>query len=233
MKIWIVAAASVAVCTGGAHAADLGTFEPVPTAPFATYSWTGLYAGLQGGYSWAEASQTYDDPITIPFLIDPMAPRGWGGGLEAGVNYQFANRLVVGLEADVTFADVTDTIYDNFGSAQTLSDETVTSKTDLAGNIRARFGYAFDRTLIFAAGGLAMAHVTVTSTASGGGEDDATVWGWTVGGGIEQAITDKVSVKAEYLYTQHGDHTWFASEPFASTGDDSVSTVRVGLNLHF
>ncbi len=234
MKSWIVAAASVVLSGGAAHAADLGTFEPAPTPPpAAAYSWTGVYVGLQGGYSWGSAPQTYDNALIL-LPINTQNPHGWGGGIEVGANYQYNSGLVVGLEADATFANITDTVDDNLGNANfpPPPNNTVTATVDLAANLRGRVGFAFDRTLLFAAGGVAVAHNKVDVTA-GDLHDQATLWGWTAGGGIEQAVTNKISVKVEYLYTQHGPHTWFAGQPFSSTGSDSGSTVRAGLNLHF
>lgn len=215
---------------GAAALLAAGAFAPAH-ADSPAYSWTGPYIGIQGGYSWSHAAQTYDDD-TIPVTINPMNPQGWGGGFEGGVNYQFANGVVVGAEADVTFANITDTVDDNLGNLSDGPGQTVSSTTNLAYNLRGRLGFAFDRMLIYGAGGFAWAHTTVTST-DGNLSDDATLSGWTAGGGIEQALTDHVSARFEYLYTHHGDHTWYARAAYAATGDDDTSTVRAGLNLHF
>jgi outer membrane immunogenic protein len=53
-----------------------------------------------------------------------------------------------------------------------------------AGSIRLRGGLAFDRFLAYAAGGM-------------GVEDSI---GWTVGGGVEYGLTDRISLGAEYLH---------------------------------
>lgn len=194
------------------------------------YSWTGPYIGIQGGYSWGHAAQTYDN--TMPATINPMNLQGWGGGFEGGINYQFASGLVVGAEADVTFANITDTVPDNLANINDGPDQTVSSNTNLAYNLRGRLGFAFGQTLIYGAAGYAGAHTTVTST-EGNLSDDATLSGWTAGGGIEQALTQNLSARIEYLYTHHGDHTWYDGAQYAATGDDDISTVRAGLNLHF
>ena len=82
------------------------------------------------------------------------------------------------------------------------------------------------------AGGLAFSHTTVSAT-EGDLSDDANLTGWTIGAGIEQAFTDRISVKFEYLYSEFGDHTWFEGEDYSSTSSSSSSTVRAGINLHF
>jgi outer membrane immunogenic protein len=218
------------VALGAAMLSCIATIAPA-YADSSAYSWTGPYIGVQGGYSWAHAAQTYDD-TNVPATINPMSPTGWGGGFEGGVNYQFASGLVIGAEADVTFANITDTIPDNLANMTAGPDQTVTATTDLAYNLRGRLGFAVGRTLIYGAAGYAGAHATVKSS-YGNLSDEGTLSGWTAGGGLEQALTQNVSARIEYLYTHHGDHTWYAGAPYAATGDDDTSTVRAGLNLHF
>jgi outer membrane immunogenic protein len=225
------------LAAGAANAADLGSAEPMPAPPPAVapaFSWTGFYAGLQGGYSWGDARSAYDDPLLAAVApIDSMNLDGWFGGVEAGANYQFGNGLVIGLEADIAIADISDTVYDV--AADLLNSHpgnTITSKTDAVGTVRGRLGFAFDRTLLYGTGGLAVAHTEVTAT-EGNLSDDAVLTGWTVGAGVEQALTDRVSAKVEYLYSEFGDHTWYEGEAYASTSSSSSSTIRAGLNLHF
>ena len=57
--------------------------------------------------------------------------------------------------------------------------------------------------------------------------------GWTVGGGVEFALTDRWSAKAEYMHYDLGRDTFttFTGDPgtrVETTGD----TVRIGLNMH-
>ena len=54
--------------------------------------------------------------------------------------------------------------------------------------------------------------------------DTATLSGWTVGGGLEYAITPILSWKAEYLYTR------FNAASYAATIDDDIGVVP-GLTL--
>ena len=72
---------------GFASAADLSqpSYNPPPQAysPAPAWSWTGPYAGLTGGYGWANTS-------------------GFIGGAYAGYNLQTNRNLVVGFEGDVT-----------------------------------------------------------------------------------------------------------------------------------
>jgi outer membrane immunogenic protein len=205
-----------------------------PAAAPARYSWTGAYVGLEGGYSWAHSAQTFDDPVaTFDEIIPAHNPTGWLAGIEGGANYQFSNGVVVGIEADAAFDGVTDRIPDNLAIDHFAEpNASVTTKTDATGNVRGRLGYAFGRTLIFGTGGLAIAHETVHDSPSDL-NDQATLIGWNVGGGVEQALTERISAKVEYQYSAFGSHTWFPGEFYSSSGSASSNTVRAGLNFHF
>ena len=84
--------------------------------------------------------------------------------------------------------------------------------------MRGRLGYAFDRALLYATGGIAFADASIQSnfvpvTAGavnfpGSRASDSTVLvGPTVGGGLEYALTPNISLAAEYRYTDYGhDH---------------------------
>ncbi len=228
MRLLALASATI-LMAGAAHAADLPTIPAPPiAAPVSGYNWSGVYVGLEGGYSWGRAATHYDEAGFDTVPIGTMSPEGWLGGATVGFNYEFSNGFVAGVEGDVSAADISDTVPDLTGGP----DDTLTGKTDVTGSIRGRLGYAAGRTLFYGTGGLALAHSKVSAT-DGNLSDSATLTGWTAGGGIEQAVTQKISLKAEYLYSSFGNHTWFEGEPWQSTGDSSSSTVRVGLNLHF
>jgi outer membrane immunogenic protein len=227
----LLCAASASVFATAAGAADLSAPVAPPTLYANTlpaFSWTGLYLGLEGGYSWSHAAQTYDNSPPAPTAITPMNGNGWLAGIEGGANYQLNNNWVVGVELDAAFDGIEDTIPDAL-----TPGGTVTMKTDVTGNVRGRLGYAFNRTLLFGTAGLAIAHTKISSSTPPIATDDATQIGWSVGAGVEQALTDRVSAKLEYQYTAFGNHTWFPGEIYAASGDASASTIRAGLNYHF
>ena len=58
--------------------------------------------------------------------------------------------------------------------------------------------------------------------------------GYAIGAGIEYAFTNNISVKAEYLFSQLGEKTYFAADPtFANRSGLDVSMVRAGINYRF
>jgi outer membrane immunogenic protein len=84
-----------------------------------------------------------------------------------------------------------------------------------------------DRMMVYATGGIALAGGTYNNIADKV-VDDYTRAGLTVGGGLEFAVTDNVSIKAEYLYANFGRFTVGTTE---ATPDFHL--VRAGLNFKF
>ncbi|MFD1701695.1 outer membrane protein [Methylopila henanensis] len=180
-KILLGAAAAVALSATGAFAADLPAYEPAPAiaAPVPSFTWSGPYIGVQAGYAFGDTN------------ISGIKPEGFIVGGYAGYNVQLDNSPVVfGIETDFNYSDVDD------------KRGGVRAQGDWTGATRARVGYAFDRFLAYAAGGVAYADREVR--VRGIGSDSKTAVGWTVGGGVEYAATDNVAVRAEYRYTDFG-----------------------------
>lgn len=213
-----------------AAAGALALAAPVHAAPL--YNWTGAYIGAHGDYGWSHSQATYDNDPFTNFTLAPVNTTGAGIGIEGGANYQLGNGFVLGVEGAVTYAHVSATTPDDAGTYAHGGDQTITSTTDWSGDLRGRAGFAFDRYLVFGTVGVAAAHVTVNAT-DGDISDNATLTGVAFGGGVENALTDKVSVKLEYIHTVFGNHTWFAGEDYSSTGNGTSDAVRLGLNLHF
>ena len=93
---------------------------PVAPAP-PPYSWTGFYAGINGGYGWGRTSTSIAalDPASAQFingnLSQNFAPnqfettlhqRGGIVGGQIGYNWQFSPRWVAGIETDLQYAHV-------------------------------------------------------------------------------------------------------------------------------
>jgi outer membrane immunogenic protein len=99
---------------------------------------------------------------------------------------------------------------------------TATSNAGVQGSVRGRLGIAFDRALLYGTGGVAItsfntSYFDTTGFFTGVPGTNATISntraGFTFGGGIEYAITDYWSVRAEYRYSNFG-HT--SDYPFAN-----------------
>jgi outer membrane immunogenic protein len=57
--------------------------------------------------------------------------------------------------------------------------------------------------------------------------------GLAVGGGAEFMVTDNVSAKVEYLYTDYSAAKYFDGDLWSSESESSSHNIRVGVNYHF
>lgn len=208
-------------------AADLIVEEDVAVeAMAAAHDWNGAYVGVFGGYGWGDADWGTGWNLTVP--LD-----GWLLGGTVGANFQSDN-LVFGVEGDLAWSDiggVTDCPNPNFDC---------TTDINWLGTLRGRVGFAADAALIYATAGLAIAGVENadddTTNAAPPFVSSNTYVGWTAGAGVEFAVSDNMTVKAEYLYVDLGEQTITAAD--MNVGADSTvgitaHTAKVGLNFAF
>jgi len=185
----VLAASSLALfAASGATAADAVIEEP-PAVDVPVFTWTGFYVGIQGGYVWTNL-----DVDPGGFGIDDLNGGLFGGYV--GYNWQYG-AWVFGAEGD----------FNGVWNDQTFAIAgpppfTVDIGTDWLASIRARAGYSFDRTLIFATGGVAFTQASADANFGGGltFSGDETFTGWTIGGGMEYAFTDNWLGRVEYRY---------------------------------
>lgn len=223
-----------------AMSADLPYRKGQPAAPVQepAFSWTGFYAGAQGGYAWGNDYTKEYLTATWQYigLTNYFKPNGAVYGLHAGGNYQIG-AFVIGAEIDGEagklrggFVDPPAAPFNPGGYGRT--------EINAQGSLRARFGYAFDRVLVYATGGLAMAKFQSTYSNWGLVSEtfDKTVSGWTVGGGAEYALTNNLTIRSEYRYTDFGliqNHSQIAFPGFSGTQKPRYSTVRAGISYKF
>ncbi|WP_181313909.1 outer membrane protein [Phreatobacter cathodiphilus] len=169
----------------------------VATAP--AFSWSGFYIGGQVGGVW------YNDRTRELVTATGVATgfdqgfntSGVTGGIHAGFNYQVKN-FVVGLEGDLEASGVNGNYPVGNGNGWRF-------RSNFQGSVRLRAGVAVDRTLFYVTGGLAVAQLrygyfspTVIEYVS------RTQAGWTVGAGVEYAVTPNWTARLEYRYSDYG-----------------------------
>jgi outer membrane immunogenic protein len=201
---FLLASVGAIAIAGTAFAAEPA---PTPPPPLPIFTWTGIYIGGQIGYAWGTGANRFDGFIDDTFVDTSVGgtPNGVIGGAHVGFNYQI-NQWVIGLEGSVDGTSLSNTAVIAFPDGSTLTAHT---KADIQGSIRGRLGVAFDRALIFATGGVAFGGFnTDVSFAEppffASASRSNTRVGWTVGGGIEYAITNNWSIQAEYRFTDFG-----------------------------
>jgi outer membrane immunogenic protein len=207
----LLGAAATGLLAGPAFAADLTNVEPLPAPEMVeaapVNNWTGFYLGVLGGYGWATADTD---------AVGDIDANGFDIGGYAGANWQWGN-FVVGAEGDVLYPWRED------------STGGVTAEQGINGSLRGRAGIALDRFLLYGTAGLAGTELELSSAA---GSDDQALWGWTAGAGVEGMITDNITARVEYRYTDYADET-FNLGGAAVNSDLTTSTIRGGIGFKF
>jgi outer membrane immunogenic protein len=188
---------------------------PLKASPaYAAYNWTGLYMGLNIGGAFGRFNGSSDNLTGVT------------GGGQIGYNWQASGSpWVFGLEADISGSSQS--------RAETILSVTANEALSYFGTARGRLGYAFDRSMIYATGGLAYQNLQVDVIGPGfATSSNSTNVGYAVGGGAEWALWDRWTAKAEYLYLNtDGSSMTTPVSHFAGRTENNV--VRSGLNYHF
>ncbi len=242
MKNILLSAVALVGLTAGALAADLPMRAAPPPAPVVAvppaFTWTGLYVGVNGGVAFQDENRR-------------RGGRGGGrggddssilGGGQIGYNMQFG-MFVAGVEADIQAIDferINPALNPN-RNRNRVNGRDNDDEVDLFGTVRGRLGLAaFDRALIYATGGLAWKSDEGNNGGRrlGGNNNDQNI-GYTVGGGVEYAFTNNLSLKVEGLYVDFSDdndrNRNRGNRRVNFTGNDSreFGLVRAGLNFRF
>jgi len=247
-KLLLASVGAVALA-GSALAADLPSRAPPPVylPPAPIFTWTGVYIGGQIGYSWGTQHYDFNDSFFGRFGNFGYNTNGVIGGAHVGYNLQLA-QWVLGLEGDVDGSSNSKTFNSSvFHPVVGAFNDAIHTNASIEGSIRGRVGIAFDRVLLYGTGGVAFGGFNNSFRTSGfligfpGGYDSVSTTrvGWTAGGGVEYAVTNNWSVRAEYRYTDFGRSTFYPVNAFGFTGGDFVNRhftenrVQVGFSYKF
>ena len=231
----LMASVGAVALAGTAVAADLPSRAPPPVylPPVPIFTWTGIYVGGQIGYGWGQNNTNFGDNFG-DFTSFSYNASGVIGGAHVGYNLQLNQwgpqwgQFVIGLEGDVdgTSLSKSSTLFVPFGASLGFAPYAGVGSFNVnhsvEGSIRGRIGYAWDRALIYATGGVAFggfngnacvnyAATTQFDAFGACASASTTRVGWTVGGGIDYAVTNNWSIRAEYRYTDFGHATVFAN----------------------
>lgn len=245
----VLAAGLVASLPFAANATDIQV-----KAPHSAYNWAGAYVGANIGYGWGrgDGDFTFAQPVGTPGISQfatgtSNSADGVLGGIQFGYNWQ-TNNVIYGLEADLQASGQKSTAtvgglipgvgFGPGGNPLTLS---TTERLDWLSTVRGRLGLINGSSLLYATGGLAIGKVSTSGVfapdPAAAGPNTPGVWsgseirlGWTIGAGIESAISSKWSWKAEYLYVNLGDFSGASSIPNSNCyGTPGVCDITAGL----
>jgi outer membrane immunogenic protein len=210
------------VLTGLLTASFLGLASPGMAQ--GVYNWTGFYVGAHAGYGWGtDGGLAFTDyppgafapafgPGEVPRFLGAN-PDGFVGGGHLGYNWQFSPGWLLGIEADLSAADISGTAsYHYPGPLVAPATTTVSQSLEWLATVRGRVGATVDRLLVYATGGLAFGEVKsaffieaplLLSTLSGSSSDIR--FGWTIGAGAEYNFAGNWSARLQWLYYDLGD----------------------------
>jgi outer membrane immunogenic protein len=228
-KFLLASVGAIALTGSAAFAADLPSRAPPPVylPPPPIFTWTGFYIGGQIGGAWGTGGSSFQafDAVTGVSVENSFGggnPGGVIGGGHVGFDYQIptwnwfnSSGVVIGVEGSVDGSSLSKTTVVNlpgiFVNSATL---TAQSSLDIQGSVRGRLGIAWDRVLVYATGGVAFGGINTDFQLNGVDERGMPFFGqtsrsnsrtgWTVGGGIEYALTPNWSIGAEYRFTDFG-----------------------------
>lgn len=195
-----------------AQAADLPLDSP----------WEGFYAGVHGEYLWGEP--TVD--ALVPFADGDFD--GFAGGVTGGYNHVI-DQILIGIEADLALSEA-----DGVANA-TTSGEGLSVDLEWLSTIRGRAGFVHENLLLFVTGGLAMGRLEADYFGFGPMSTalDETAVGYTIGAGAEWAVTENVTIKAEYLYIDLANEALDVQIAGYQGVGLETSLVRFGVNWQF
>lgn len=187
----------------------------VSAASASDTNWSGVHIGVHAGYGWQEGSTTVLQAGSFPLgYVFKGESDGGIGGISAGYDHRIGNFLI-GLAGDISWTDLSSITTD---ISPTSGRRTVSEgHTDWLATLTARAGIVVGHNwLVYGRGGYAHRSVgsdfNQTFSPTGAllfnneGRGSPTD-GWTVGGGLEWALSRQLAVRAEFDHYKFGSKT--------------------------
>ncbi|HSZ65362.1 MAG TPA: outer membrane beta-barrel protein [Xanthobacteraceae bacterium] len=238
--------------------------EP-PSLPPAVHNWSGFYTGVNAGIAWGSftpVTSTIPGGVTgvIGAATTPLFnaaghqagdPFGFGGGVQGGYNWQSGHWLA-GIEGDIEYLHLNfpARTYVQFAGNTNTAVMNAYDNANWIATLRPRLGWAEGDWLFYLTGGPAVTKY----------DDDFSIWvvnefggdqfsqaaglrawrlGYAAGGGVERAIGNNWSVRAEYLHFDFGRATATQVQStnlvqlITQSAELKADMVRLGLNYRF
>lgn len=194
--------------------------------------WEGGYVGATLGYNFSGG-----DRIGILSTsgartsVGNLDNSGWSGSLRAGYRWQF-DRWVFGPEISIEGGKVEDSV----------SNSGYTSDTSLNRALALRWKAGMTvpvfNSIVYGSIGVVRGDFDYAVNGSGSAgnlniNEDFTTNGYSLGVGIEQPISERLSITGDYEYVNYGKETLTDSAGNSTVATPRFHNLRLGLNLRF
>ncbi|MHA7970582.1 outer membrane protein [Rhizobium terricola] len=207
----LLASATSLMALQAAQAAD--AVDQIPEAPAATETyaapagnWSGAYVGGAVTYDFGRFTGS-----------DDRDAKALGGSVYGGYNMQ-NGQIVYGAEADL-----------GYNGEDGNAGAGYTGTQGVNGSIRGRVGYDMNPFLIYGTAGVAAANHKLESATD---NDERLAAGYTVGAGVEAMVTDNITARVEYRYSDYQKRDFDLDGATVTKGFDDHS-VKVGMGVKF
>jgi len=237
----LLSSAMLIAAISTASAADLRQpmYTKAPPPAPVLFNWTGFYVGLNAGGKWITNS---DETITSGGTVVTLGGNddsSWIAGGQVGYNWQApGSQWVFGVEGDIDAQDFSRTRVLGAAIGPFFAGDAFSFESKWQASIRGRIGYTWDRVMLYGTGGVAFTQAKATANLVGVGivTDDQTVVGGTVGGGLEWAVWNNISLGVEGRYTFYGNqnfNTSIGAIPIADNINLNTAEVMGKINFRF
>jgi outer membrane immunogenic protein len=179
-----IGAITSAMLSGSVLAADMPVLRESTVIPVPTYSWSGFYVGVHGGWGFGDV-----DFSRTAFDIGGHTMDGGLFGGHIGYNWQMGYSWLIGLEASGTWSGVKKTVFGPaFPDILSSQDDRWTTEVKWLATVTPRLGMVVSNWMWYVKGGVAFAQIDhrfeslVNAQSFDTSESKV---GWTVGFGGE------------------------------------------------
>ncbi len=233
----------------------LTSFPTLATDSYTDRQWTGLYAGVKTSYASGHVkSETGNYDPAFPFSPTSMDIGGTGSGIVVGYHWQQRN-LVLGVEIDAQNMNMesSSSIYASpvpdagagCDAARASCPMRIKQEVNNLYTARLKVGHAAKRYVAYGTAGLAVAEVkrstreTIQYWGPTGmwGATQHTTLGWTLGAGLDYALTQNILLQTQLLYVnlRNENYNFEDTKDYIFTQDASInfSVFSFGLSYKF
>ena len=233
-RIAVVGAVIMGMNSFAIAGGDIASLTPVSVD-----SWSGFYVGAQVG--WSRGTDHVDVSSNYGYNDHfRLKPKGWSGGLYGGYNWLLPQNWVVGLEGEFNWISADDEV----PTSDPRYHYKIKSNWDAA--LLARIGKVLDHTYMpYILGGLTWQRIkgswpNTVGDPDWGAEDKKTLYGWTVGAGLEMRLSENLYLRLQYRYNHYHSDTLIHGGWYGGTYYETYEKVKqhdnriqLGISYHF